>query len=144
MKDHVFHDGTLIPAGASIWAPADAIAHDPDIYKDPDFFDGLRFHKLREQQQQEDNKHWLFSSSNEESLVFGYGVQSCPGRWFAAREILLTLSMLLLDYEIEDDESNSEASFKRVDVMLAPPSQFKMRIRKREGHHCMFPRASAH
>jgi ent-kaurene oxidase len=40
-------DGFLIPAGTTIGVPTQAISMDPEIYPDPETFDGFRFAKLR-------------------------------------------------------------------------------------------------
>lgn len=42
-KEFVFSDGTIIPAGAKIGTPSVILHRDPDVYEDPDVFDGFRF-----------------------------------------------------------------------------------------------------
>ena len=43
-----------------VFTPAFAIANDPNIYHEPDIFDGLRFYNLR-QRSLEDEKKFQFS-----------------------------------------------------------------------------------
>ena len=51
LRDITLYNGQSIPRGSSIITPAYAINLDPSIYPEPDLFDGLRFKKLREENQ---------------------------------------------------------------------------------------------
>lgn len=84
MAPHTFKDGTYVPRGVVVWSPLDPICHDPEIFTDPETFEGCHFLKLRDLGKAEDKK-WQLAPSNEEWLAFGYGAQSCPGRYFAEK-----------------------------------------------------------
>ncbi|ROW06907.1 hypothetical protein VMCG_04175 [Cytospora schulzeri] len=93
-------DGTRIPPGTMTFAPTNAINFDPNIYPDPETFDGLRFYKLRQASEEEANKHQL-TSITKTQLQFGSGRHACPGRWFAAHQNKLVLAAVIQRYEIK-------------------------------------------
>ncbi|KAF7539062.1 hypothetical protein G7054_g2488 [Neopestalotiopsis clavispora] len=66
-------------------------------YERPNEYDGYRFLKKRDTPGEDKNIH-LVSTSNEH-LGFGHGLHACPGRFFAANEIKIALSHLLLKYD---------------------------------------------
>lgn len=130
-KSFGFHDGTTIPQGYSTFVATEAMYQDPEIYPDSSKFDGLRFHRLRQKGASENTK-WRLGNSIEESTSFGYGAQACPGRWLAAKEVLLMLSKLLLEYEVEWSPRSSDAMLQRYhEKTLMPPDRFFMRIKRR-------------
>jgi hypothetical protein len=47
-KRFQFRDGTVIPAGAVVAAPAYSLHNDPELYPNPEVFDAFRFSNLRE------------------------------------------------------------------------------------------------
>ncbi|GAP84027.2 putative cytochrome P450 [Rosellinia necatrix] len=51
MKPIDLSDGTHLPPGTSLLTPLAGISHDERYYPEPEVFDGLRFWKLRQQQQ---------------------------------------------------------------------------------------------
>ncbi|THC89992.1 hypothetical protein EYZ11_010551 [Aspergillus tanneri] len=123
-------DGTHIPQGSHIAAPSFHIGHDPKYYENPDEFDGLRFHNLREKEG--GGKH-EYVSVNETSLHFGYGLQACPGRWFAAIEIKLFLGFLLIGYDLSLATVAEGRPKSAIDRFFLYPDPAKMLvIRKRK------------
>jgi cytochrome P450 len=46
-----------------------------------------------------ENRH-QFATASADSLVFGYGNHTCPGRFFASHEIKLIFIELLMNWEI--------------------------------------------
>ena len=142
-------DGTIrIPPGVSSYAPVEAMLRDADVYDAPDDFDGNRFFKARQDSKTAD-QHWKLANAIQEAPYFGYGVQACPGRWFAKHEMFLLLSKLVLDYDIEAAPTPStksegmgytckpQASY--FDASVRPPNEFGMRVRRKERPH--FPRS---
>jgi cytochrome P450 len=99
VKPLTLKDGTRIPKGAWLLAPAAAISHDPNVYEKPDQFDGFRYYKMR-QVPDEENKHMFVSTGNTQ-LHFGGGRHACPGRWFASHEIKLIVSALITEYDMK-------------------------------------------
>lgn len=102
LKDFTLSDGTKIPKGTVIALPGYEICHDPDIYPDPETFDGLRFYKMR---QHIDNMNRLqYTSTSPEFPIFGHGKHACPGRFFATAEIKVIIVTILRDYDLSIDE----------------------------------------
>ncbi|KAI0457043.1 cytochrome P450 [Xylaria acuta] len=157
MKPIDLSDGTHLPSGTSLLTPLAGISLDERYYPGPEVFDGLRFWKLRQQQQspaptrsssptpssptfasssssspssstttttpsnpstatssppsspptssrppaQPNRSGYQFTSIGDTNQNFGLGKHACPGRFFAAQEIKLILSYLLLNYEIK-------------------------------------------
>ncbi|KAI0547233.1 putative cytochrome P450 [Xylaria curta] len=106
-RDWIFSDGFRVPANTQIGVPTQAISMDPLIYEDPERFDGLRFYKMKKTLESESEGKadvgaigkLSFTSSNHESMAFGYGRHACPGRWFAGNEIKMIMIYLLEHYE---------------------------------------------
>ena len=73
---------------------------DPTIVPNPQIFDPLRSYRKRLESPEEANRH-QFSTTTKNDLHFGHGKYACPGRFFAANEIKMILSRLLLKYEFE-------------------------------------------
>lgn len=98
MQDLRMSDGTIFPKGITITAPVSQISIDPEIYSNPDEFDGLRFFKLREEPGKETN--YQFVATNKDSLNWGHGPRACPGRFFANNEIKFIMAHLIMKYDI--------------------------------------------
>ncbi|KAJ2977905.1 hypothetical protein NUW58_g7665 [Xylaria curta] len=126
MKPIDLSDGTHLPSGTSLLTPLAGISLDERYFPDPEVFDGLRFWKLRQQPESPKpsqsattaassssppasprsspplrNSKYQFTSIGDTNQNFGLGKHACPGRFFAAQEIKLILSYLLLHYEIK-------------------------------------------
>jgi len=103
MALHPFNlsDGTHIPTGTILQANLYGVYHDATIYPDPESFDALRSYKLRKSTPEREHAKYLFTTSNKDSLGWGYGKHACPGRWFAENEIKLILATLVLKYDIQ-------------------------------------------
>ncbi|KAI0491127.1 cytochrome P450 [Xylaria cf. heliscus] len=195
MKPIDLSDGTHLPSGTSLLTPLAGISLDERYYPDPEVFDGLRFWKLRQQQQSPaptrassptppisppsttptsspssssskttpskpstitpvpssppsssplNGGKYQFTSIGDTNQNFGLGKHACPGRFFAAQEIKLILSYLLLNYEIK--LRDGEARPKPVVFMMTKsPSQtaevlFRRRDRRaaRGASHYLF------
>lgn len=100
-SDIKFSDGTVVPKGSYMMiSPTPMI--DPELYPSPDKFDGYRFLRLREAQGAE-NKYQAVTTSTEFTF-FGHGQHACPGRFFAANEIKLLFTYMLLYYDFKFPE----------------------------------------
>lgn len=86
LEDCVLADGTRIPKGVTIAIDSWARYRDPNIWENPDQFDGLRFVKLREESQDKGNHQ--FVASNPDHLVWGQGRHACPGQRNASPDIV--------------------------------------------------------
>lgn len=95
IEDARLSDGTMLPKGSTVIIASNYM--DPDIYENPEKFDAARFLDLRQKTGQEST--WQFVSPSPAHLLFGLGRHACPGRFFAANEIKILLSHLLLLYD---------------------------------------------
>nr|AWM98774.1 steroid 11-alpha-hydroxylase [Aspergillus ochraceus] len=96
MKTVTLSDGTVILKGTSIFVSGEQM-WDPEVYPDPDTFDAYRFLRLRETPGSETSAQLV--SVSPQHLGFGLGKHACPGRFFAANEIKIALSHILLKYD---------------------------------------------
>ncbi|KAI1380479.1 cytochrome p450 monooxygenase [Hypoxylon crocopeplum] len=92
-------DGTVLPVNTSIAVAADSVARDDRIWGNAAEFDGFRFEKLR--MSETGDSKYQFTSINEESLSFGHGRSACPGRFFAAAELKILLSKIIMEYDMK-------------------------------------------
>jgi len=127
-------DGFVIPKGTTIGVPTQAISMDPDLFDDPETFDAFRFVKLRDGAKS-DTARFQYAASTLTSMAFGYGRHACPGRFFASNEIKMIMAYLLLNYDFEFPEGQTErpASLPFETQYLPNPSA-KVLLRKRSSH----------
>lgn len=106
LQSHTLSDGTYLPKGSNVVANAFSVTHDPEMLKDPDVFDGLRYYKMRTAVESDPKAAKELAGKNQfvsvspASLMFGYGKHACPGRFFAGNEIKLILVKLLEKYDL--------------------------------------------
>lgn len=133
MKAYTFKDGLHLPAGVMFQFPADAVHHDPEIYPDPQRFDGYRSLRLRETV---DPNRFHFASVSDTSLSFGAGFHACPGRFFSGVAIKLVLVTLLTTYEIkwaDDDSGGRRPPDTFHDFNMGPNGAAKIMLRRKKG-----------
>ncbi|KAG7085590.1 hypothetical protein E1B28_003141 [Marasmius oreades] len=96
VNDDVY-EGYLIPGGSAIIANAWAVLRNESLYgPDTANFNPDRFIK-------QDGKSL---PPNPESIAFGFGRQSCPGRQFALNSVWLTITYLLASFTIAKEIDN--------------------------------------
>ncbi|KAI1818685.1 putative cytochrome P450 [Poronia punctata] len=99
-EDYRLKDGFVIPANTTIGVPTQAVTMDPEIYPEPEKFDGFRFEKERAKKGENAGRQ-VYAASNHDSMAFGYGRHACPGRFFASNEIKAIMGYLLLNYDMK-------------------------------------------
>ncbi|KAI2912894.1 hypothetical protein CBS147320_10731 [Aspergillus niger] len=129
-------DGTHIPKGSHIAAPSYHIGLDESHFSSPETFDGLRFHNLQqaefERTGKPSTKH-QYVTVNESSLHFGYGLQACPGRWFAAIVLKLLLGLMVTEFDVKLMDKGEGRPKSEIDRFFIYPDSTKMVVlRKRE------------
>ncbi|KAL5355556.1 cytochrome P450 [Aspergillus floccosus] len=129
VKAHTFKDGFHLPAGVIFQFPADAVHHDPEIYPNPDEFDGYRFLRLRETV---DSNRFHFASVSDTMLGFGAGTHACPGRFFTALAVKLIVAVLLTRYEVTLTENPGVRPANGYnDFNMGPSREAKITLRRR-------------
>ncbi|KAJ6438807.1 Ent-kaurene oxidase-like protein [Purpureocillium lavendulum] len=113
-----------LPAGSYITMPSDAVARDPEIYTDPETFDGFRFYDRRMSSRADANRH-QFATTGPENLAFGYGKTACPGRFFATAQIKVVLANILLNYDISfpTGQTSRPANVRKGGLVRPDPRQ---------------------
>lgn len=105
LKPVTLSNGQHIPAGTILEVPSYAVSCDPEVFSEPEKFDGLRFYKMREKARQAGEFDTAalgqFVSVSKGSLSFGYGRHACPGRFFAGNEIKMIIANCLLQFDIK-------------------------------------------
>jgi len=97
--------------------------------ENPEKFDIYRWLRLRETPEFANKAH--FVSTSPEHLAFGHGTHACPGRFFAANEVKIALSFLLLKYDWElAPGTTAKPGVFGINYMLNPKTT--LRYRKRE------------
>jgi cytochrome P450 len=121
-------DGTAIPKGSTVFI-ANVAMRDPKIYPEPDAFIPDRFTTRR---QKGDSSAYLVSASPEH-IGFGLGRHACPGRFFAANEVKIVLSHMLLKYDMKFPDSGAAApSTSGIFLETNPDARICVRRRKEE------------
>ena len=125
-----FSDGSHLPFGTAILGIGlSEISRDPGLWDDPNTFDGLRFKKLREK---DVNRYQLASTGSDGCYTFGVGKYACPGRWFAAAQLVHLFSEIIRRYDL-DMGGRELGSVKTMFMNLwALDKNFEMRFRNRE------------
>ncbi|KID93365.1 cytochrome P450, partial [Metarhizium majus ARSEF 297] len=92
-------DGTVLPVGTLLGVNTQDAVFKHTSLENPEVFDGLRFYNLRLRPGNE--KKFQAVTTGPDHLVFGYGPQACPGRFFAVHEVKVVLSLILSRYEFK-------------------------------------------
>lgn len=124
-------NGQYIPAGATIELPSRAVYRDPQNYPDGDTFDGFRHYRRRQSGTARDHARNQFVTSNEQSLMFGYGRHACPGRFFAANEIKMLLAKFILDFDFKNEDGSLERYADiEIGALIAPDTKKKLLFKR--------------
>ncbi|KAI0600558.1 cytochrome P450 [Biscogniauxia sp. FL1348] len=132
MKPIDLSDGTHLPAGTNLLTPLAGVARDDRYYPDAGVFDGLRFWKLRQHSAEGGGgNRWQFTSIGDTNMNFGLGRHACPGRFFAASEIKMTLAYLLLHYDVKLREGQARPAPNMFMMTKSPSSTAEVLFRRR-------------
>ena len=99
-------------------------------HPDPDDFRGFRFAELRDQPGHETSHQWV--ATGHDHLNFGHGSHACPGRFFAANEIKVVLSYILLTYDFRfaDGQTRPENIHGHTIVLPSHTAKILFKARK--------------
>ncbi|KAF8997366.1 cytochrome P450 [Cyathus striatus] len=93
-----FHDGTTLPYGTFLSCGAYSIHHDHELYDKSDEFDGFRFCKDDGSETTEFKQRIVNSSFD--FVAFGRGTHACPGRFYAATQMKIIFSQIIMSYDV--------------------------------------------
>ncbi|KAJ2988913.1 hypothetical protein NUW58_g312 [Xylaria curta] len=96
--DTVLSDGTVVKKGSRIHIDTHRMV-DPHVYESPEEWKGNRFLEMRSQPGKENLAQLV--TTNVDHFGFGHGLHACPGRFFAANELKISLCHLLIKYDWE-------------------------------------------
>ncbi|KAF8574243.1 cytochrome P450 [Ramaria rubella] len=130
LKDFRFSDGTRIPKGTLVSAPADAIHHDNAVYPNASTFDGFRFSDIPGQAGHAVSNQ--FVATNPEYIPFGYGKHACPGRFFAANELKLMMAHLVINYDVNLEKEGVRPSNRWYALECVPDTEAEVVFRRRK------------
>jgi cytochrome P450 monooxygenase-1 len=129
LSDIKLSDGTFLPRD-TISVVAGTRHWDPEIYDDPEKFDGYRFLKMRGEAGKENVAQFVSTSPNH--LGFGHGQHACPGRFFASNEIKIILCHILLKYDWRLIKGKPDPKVHVHGWMLVADATSKLEIRRRQ------------
>ncbi|KJA17748.1 hypothetical protein HYPSUDRAFT_205974 [Hypholoma sublateritium FD-334 SS-4] len=98
VKNFVFADGTLIPAGSDLFSNAYGMHFDEELYPSSHSFNGFRF------VQEDSTKQLQLIKPGLDYVPFGYGKHACPGRFTAAYQMKTMLAYLIVTYDMKTDK----------------------------------------
>ncbi|KAI1356558.1 putative cytochrome P450 [Xylaria sp. FL0043] len=130
-EDYRLSDGFVIPANTTIGVPTQAITMNPDIYPNPETFDGFRFEKERAKRPEASGRQ-SYAASNHDSMAFGYGRHACPGRFFASNEIKAIMGYLLLNYDMKFADGQTRPDSLLFETQNLPNHEATVLFRKRK------------
>lgn len=134
-------DGVHCPYGSNVAIAAYGIHNDESIYPSAAQYQPFRYVDAREAvlANTETGKYgtddmikkanYNMVSTSADFQPFGHGRHACPGRFFAANELKLLLAYMVLNYDIELQETRPESPW--VGQVMLPPMKAKIRIRRR-------------
>ncbi|KAJ5512218.1 hypothetical protein N7463_001770 [Penicillium fimorum] len=147
------HDGLVLPVETHICFAAGPISKDEVFIKNPIAFDGFRWcHDLQDRfalspelappampnggektQAEKPISSAHFVTITTTNMHFGFGVQACPGRFFAANTLKAILSRIILDYEFKfvKDLGGQRPANLVVGEHILPSMSTEMLFRKR-------------
>lgn len=127
LRDIVMPNGAKLPRGTNI-AVDTANMWNPDIFENPETYDGYRFFKIRQSGGPKATSSQLVSPDLN-FIAFGLGKSVCPGRFMVANEIKVALATILMKYDIRLPETSSPKVIHYGFEMLADPTT-KVEVRR--------------
>ncbi|KAI1339109.1 cytochrome P450 [Xylariaceae sp. FL0016] len=125
-KDFRFSDGTLLPAGSKVGAVTLALQRDPEVFENPDIFDGFRFYQATPS----DTKPSTMVNTGSNFHLFGHGRHPCPGRFLAVHEMKIMFATLLLRYDWKLETGTKPEPFY-IATMCIPDTKLKVLFKRR-------------
>jgi cytochrome P450 len=128
-------DGNIkVPRGIQMGVPMHSIHFDEEFYTDAGRFDPFRFSDSIEQRNQaaaglSTAKKKTLVALDDTFLMFGYGKNSCPGRFFAAHLMKLIMAPIIQNYDVEFMETRP--AIQTLMEFRFPSESTTIRVRRR-------------
>lgn len=121
---HKLSDGVIIPAGTTVNIAGVGINPSLSHSSLLTTFEPMRFFDKDSKTPAKGNAE-AFTSLSPQNLSFGYGRQSCPGRFYSAVQIKLITAKILLSWDISlaganDGKTPSRPANIRVEERMMP------------------------
>ncbi|EME80588.1 uncharacterized protein MYCFIDRAFT_109016, partial [Pseudocercospora fijiensis CIRAD86] len=123
----VFSDGTVVPKGTGCMLEANFQHENPYAY--PEHFDPSRYAQMRNEAGE--TQSWQYVSSSPDDQGFGYGLHSCPGKFFANNVVKVAFAHLLMFYDWSLDSNDENHTLEAESVKTVNPN-FQLRFRRRK------------
>ncbi|CAG8960280.1 hypothetical protein HYFRA_00012800 [Hymenoscyphus fraxineus] len=91
--------GPKLPAGTLICVDVHHINTSPELWENPEEYNGLRFHEIRKAPGMD--SRYQFVSTGADSPGWGDGSMACPGRLFANSTVKIALAHLIMNYDFK-------------------------------------------
>jgi cytochrome P450 monooxygenase len=148
------HDGLILPVETHICFAAGPISNDAAFVPDPNTFDGFRWCRKPQDryalspelvapatipngdEEEIDSAGKVgttpasFVTISPTNMHFGFGVQACPGRFFASNTLKAILSRLIIDYDFKLAGDERPANI-RVGEHILPSVSSQVLFRKK-------------
>jgi cytochrome P450 len=98
-RPFTFSDGTYIPQGTHIHVAVHSTHLDHSNYLDPTNFIPFRFVDKKDEQNK--TRKLDMVTTHTTFAAFGHGRHACPGRFFAAEMLKLTLAHIIMNYDVK-------------------------------------------
>lgn len=130
ISDFTLPTGQLLPKGTHIGVATVCASVDPVNFEDPLTFDGLRFYKLRQLEENKNGFQYVSTAVNQ--LDFGLGDHTCPGRFYANYELKIMLSKILKLWDFKFPEGiSTRQKDMNVGIISRPNATASLMFRRR-------------
>ncbi|KAJ5662703.1 hypothetical protein N7462_011629 [Penicillium macrosclerotiorum] len=119
--------GRTIKPGIEIWLPSRWVHLDPEIYPDPERFDGYRFYDpVKKTCEVQDTL-----TPSPQWLIFAIGSGLCPGRLLGIRTAQAVLGKFLFNFDMQLENDEKAPPFIQISDGLFLNSVINMRLQPR-------------
>ncbi|EKM48374.1 uncharacterized protein PHACADRAFT_109043, partial [Phanerochaete carnosa HHB-10118-sp] len=131
LKDFAMSDGTVLPRGTLVAAPAREIHEESENYPDADTFQPWRFYHEGDEFDDALYRRSMTTTSPI-YLPFGHGKTACPGRFFVALALKMIMTNLVLNYDVKLEHDSTEVPLASWYITAHVPNvRAKVLVRRR-------------
>ncbi|KAF5365172.1 hypothetical protein D9758_005365 [Tetrapyrgos nigripes] len=130
VKDFVFSNGIVLPAGTMIACPAYSLHHDENNYKNPMDLDPFRFCKVKVESKGVTQQQMV--TPHPDYVLFGIGRHACPGRYLAVSLLKGILSHILIAYDVKLEKDEGFPKPQWFQDVCVPDMKAQVLFRRRQ------------